>query len=168
MKFTFQLETVLKVRRILEDHEWYSLQRIIHDLNSTHVKLDQVRAKFHDWREASEKELSKGLAASMLRCERSGEAELQRAGSALESRIVEVELHLDQQRQLLVEARKNREAIDSVRQHRFEEYLRDQSKKEQAQIDELFLLRKVGQRGRSCSPGPAGIAESPARSLSKQ
>lgn len=151
MGFRFSLETVLRLKRSLEDAERLRLQSLLADRAQLRTRVDETIA--------SRTALGASLVASLQReflpgsemqfaWQRQRACDLQSA--RLNSSLATVLQQIERQQALLIQRRIDRKALDQLRERQRERYEADAQRRAQSQLEELFLLRrerKVGSAG---------------------
>jgi flagellar export protein FliJ len=145
MGFHFTLETVLRLRRSLEDRERLRLQSLHFQRTELELQIDAAALV--------QKRLRAGLNSDMNKAAICG-AELQftiqrvRACESRAGRLRALTAGLDQQiakqQVLVLERRRQRRVLEQLRDQQWSRYQSDTEHRAQAQIDELFLLRRFG------------------------
>ncbi|HXY13107.1 MAG TPA: flagellar FliJ family protein [Terriglobales bacterium] len=142
MPFHFPLAAVLKFRESLERREYLALVRIQHEIMAIEAQLRQIE----EWRLAAvqrrEADLAKGVASVYLQDEFHREFALEQRRDALKVKLEETKLRHTAHLKSYQEARQKREVIDELRQRGLEAYTRQQAKRQQAVMDDLFLSRR--------------------------
>ena len=111
---------VLRLQRQIEDIEAQVTGRLVREAQNLKSGLSAAelqfgllcRSRLRERRHALEKELSEALAVHTARAE------------------------------MFREARRKREAIETLRQRQFQVYCRESARRDQRQLDDLFLLRR--------------------------
>jgi flagellar export protein FliJ len=140
MAFRFPLETVLRLRASFERLEHLrllSLQAIVVRLRQEIDSFDAQSLRF----ERSQRErLTEGTPAADLQFEatRMNTRVLQKR--SLEAHLAELMLRHQKQQLVYLAARQKREILENLRLRKWSEYRREQARREQQQMDELFLL----------------------------
>ena len=139
--FHFQLEPVLRHRRMMEDRCQRELAKA---MRKRMILMNQIRR----WQQTitqSKHELSDGLVGKVDMNRVSQFATYSgQATQAAQSLVVELsvaEKQIEQARQQLSEAVKQRRVIETLRERRYEKWLQDQRRREDAQVDELATGR---------------------------
>ena len=139
-KFSFNLEPVLNHRRLLEEQEQQALAKILQSLN----RVEQEEARLRNLQECQRKELSQpepgDIDVETLRHRifylEKLERELEELSKQGES------LRRDQQAQTekLVEARKQRETLEKLKERSLSSFLKQADRLEQKLLDEFATL----------------------------
>lgn len=146
MAFRFSLQPILRLRASVERIEQLrmlllaaQIARVQREIVSLEENLSAGR-----WRRISS--LSEGVPAAELHFE--GAREKTRADQirALRDVLVGFRRKHEEQRLLYQAARQKKEILENLRRRRFEEYRRDQLRREQQRLDEAFLLRGGSRR----------------------
>lgn len=136
-KFTFKLEPVLKQRQMLEDQKQRELAKLIRHRMIFHNQLRSIQSVLSD----SKSQLTDGLVGEidMTRVSQfarfSGQSQVRaqtivRQLAGLESRIAEAQKQL-------VEAMRQRKALDLLRDKQYQAWKRTQLRREASRLDDL-------------------------------
>ena len=136
-KFTFKLEPVLKQRQMLEDQKQRELAKLIRHRMIFHNQLRSIQSVLSD----SKSQLTDGLVGEidMTRVSQfarfSGQSQVRaqtivRQLAGLESRIAEAQKQL-------VEAMRQRKALDLLRDKQYKAWKRTQQRREASRLDDL-------------------------------
>lgn len=144
MRFVFPLETVLRLRRNLEERESQRLLAIDAQLTRARDEIVRVRAQVERVRDRMQQDMSGGMSGAELALET-------QILHGLAGRVIQVELAVQQLQQLrlnqlerLKHARMDREMLERLREQQFETYRLENSRREQRASDDLFLIRRAG------------------------
>jgi len=142
LAFHFPLESVLHFRVSLEHQQELRLRaanqkvaRVRHLIEQANQRSRELHAMQLTW-------LGAGMTAAELRFELQCEAELQRERHNLEQQLVALQKLCEQQRELFQRAKRARETLESVRDRQLVLYQKDSARREQRQLDNLFLMRR--------------------------
>jgi flagellar export protein FliJ len=142
MKFRFPLETVLRFRKSLEKREWLALQAIAQRLQRTREETSRLEAERKTGRALVQDEMRKGLAGSALHfvcaCDAVSARELQHKLNEL----VTFQQEYNKQQQVFLNARQQREVIEQLRHQEYQRFLRESARREQAEADEMYLIKR--------------------------
>jgi len=140
MRFRFQLEPVLKLREREEDARIRDVARLEHQRIELEGRVrrcqEQIRGAKHSVREG----LSGSLDLAALRGEAAGTMGAMRSAQGLVLELASVHGKLDGAREALREAARARRAVELLRERRFAEWKRAQTKAEQIVLDEAAPL----------------------------
>ncbi len=144
MAFRFPLETVLRLRRSLEDGERLRLQTLLSrraQLQSEVGEVIEARAT-----------LDAKLKAAMQQGRLSG-GEMQFAGqrlcacqihtARLNAAAATLKEQIERQQSVLLQRRVERKVLEQVREQRLARYEAEAQRRGQAQVEEMFLLRRA-------------------------
>jgi flagellar export protein FliJ len=145
MSFRFSLAGVLRYRESIEQREYFVLEKIQQEVNRVDQRIREVEADYSTATQNRAAELAKGVRAAELQATYEYQRALELQIEALRVRLQELKTKWSQQLATYQLARRNRETLDKLREKQFDLYTREQAKREQAVIDDLFLSR----RGRS-------------------
>jgi flagellar export protein FliJ len=143
MGFRFSLETVLRLRRSLEDNERLRLQSLLVNRAQLDRAIDETTAS----RTAVDENLKQSLGKGTLPGGEMHFVGQRLAACDLQSvRLNASRANLTQQIELqqvvLLRRRLDRKVLEQLRQRQLARYEADAERRTQAQIEELFLLRR--------------------------
>lgn len=142
MAFRFSLGPVLRLRISYERLERLRLLAITAMLVRVREEIAAAAREEAAARNSRSEMLSRGSAAAEIQLGVSAEQARARRNRELSNRVAALErLHVKQS-QLYQAARRKRKVIESLRDRRLQEYRREQDRKAQQGIDELYLLRR--------------------------
>ncbi len=143
MAFRFSFQPLLRLRRSLESREQLRLETIVKEVLRARQELERA--------EQENRAASQRLAAAMLHGMKGVElhfeqvcaAARQQIAEQLRSKLEELERLRAAQLAVLQKARQDREILESLRRRQYELYRQVHSRREQQQIDELFLMGRA-------------------------
>jgi len=146
MAFFFSLEFLLRLRSSQERQEQARLQHVaqrMHTAQARCVSLANERVELEtssasNWR--PEWRLRDVCSSGRRSGLDTTEAEAKRA-------LAEARKQWNEQRAKFLQTRRDREVISSIRDRQHQEYLIQQERREQQQIDDLFAMRRINQKG---------------------
>lgn len=147
-KFTFKYESVLRHRCVIEDLRQREMAR---ELRQRMIIEDQLRLMQRTIME-SKRELGAALTGKVdlqqiAQFTRYGGQVTQRAHGFVR-KLAQIEKQIEHARQRLIDATRQRQAIELLRQRHHQQWLLEQDRRETAQLDELALqshLRTIGE-----------------------
>lgn len=143
MPFRFPLESVLHYRRSVE-HQQEMLLRLAnqHVARMRHL-LEQIDRRIADGRGRQSVQLGPGMTAAELHFSLACEAALERQRELTAQDLAHLEALRARQQSVFRQARRERETFESLREREREQYERRASRREQRELDDLFLLRRA-------------------------
>lgn len=142
MPFQFSLAAVLRYRENIEDLEYLTLEKRQQEVILLEREIQQVEKA---WSEAEKKrsfELAAGLCAADLQSAYDYQIALEQQRDALRAQLQEARRKWREQMQVYQGARRRREMLEKLRSQQGEQYGREQAKREQNAMDEIFLSRR--------------------------
>lgn len=143
MSYRFPLATLLRFRESLEHAAWLELQEANQQVQRMEASLRQLEHECLEWRKERFLLLGKGVQVAEL--DVWGDQYHQRKRSELETHLLQAQQQAANMLTEFYEARQKRQILENVYLHGKKLYDTEQARREQARVDELFLLR----RGRS-------------------
>lgn len=142
MAFHFSLETILRLRRGQERAERLKLEAIASERARAGRQLEIMTEQFLESRRRFQQLMIQGMSGSELQFENARSESVTAARRALEARISELEQQRLKQVEASMKTRRSREILENLRDTKFEIYRQALSRREQQELDALFLMRK--------------------------
>jgi flagellar export protein FliJ len=146
MPFRFPLETILHLRRSVEHQQELRLRAANQQVARMRHVIQQIEQQIASTRTRESSQLNSGTTAAELQFTEACETVLEQQGVAATRELMRVEHVRDQQNKIFQQARRERETFERLRDHQHAEYERNARRREQQQLDELFLLRQKPRR----------------------
>lgn len=141
MPFRFSLESILSFRKNVEHAEELSLNKILQEIASAQQEMQRLQKEHQMFRAQRDRDLSKGLPAAYLQELTEKEQYLENAVEVIGARLKDLDNQRMTQLAILRAAQQNREVLDEMRKEKHATYQREQSRREQKALDDLFLAR---------------------------
>jgi flagellar export protein FliJ len=142
MPFRFPLEAVLHYRRSLEHQQELRLRTANQQVGRVRRLIELAEERIRQAHAAQARELAAGTTFAEVRFALAAEAFLEGQRQTLERELHRLETLRNQQQRIFQQARRDRETFESLRDRQKREYDRDQARREQRNLDDLFLLRR--------------------------
>ena len=142
MAFAFRLQSILHYRQSLEHQQELRLRAANQQVARVRHLVEQMDAHRQELHSAQNKQMSAGTTAAELQFELLCEVELLRHRRESSQQLVRLEQLRDQQREILHLARQARETLEAVREREFVLYRKEAGRREQRNLDDLFLMRR--------------------------
>jgi flagellar export protein FliJ len=142
MGFTFPLHAVLHLRQSLEHQQELRLRSANQQVARVRHLLEQMDLHRERLLLLQGDELIAGTTAAELRFSLLCDGEILRHRRELEQQLVRLQQLRDQQREIFQQARRARETLESVRDRQLLMYQKQAARREQRNMDDLFLLRR--------------------------
>jgi flagellar export protein FliJ len=142
MAFRFPLQALLRVRQSREERERRRLALLnteIGRLHQEHEILHQQRVSA--WTQISQ-ELKAGMSGAELHFEMASMTTRACRQVELRKQIAILQQERIVQERLFREAQKERKILDSLRERKLRDYLQIRGRREQQQVDDLFMVRR--------------------------
>jgi flagellar export protein FliJ len=143
MAFRFALEAVFHFRQGVEHQQELRLRAANQLVARTRHLIEQLDHRILDARAGQAQELGAGTTSAELRFALMRETSLQQLRREMERELLRLEAARDQQQKIFRQARRERETFENLRNRQLAEYQRDRARREQRQLDDLFLLRRA-------------------------
>jgi flagellar export protein FliJ len=142
MAFHFSLEAVLRLRRGQERAERLNLEAIIFEQAKMRAQLEDLTQTHFELRRRFQRDLGGGLVGSELQYEAMREAGVTSLLVSLRARLEQLDRQRRAQAQVFTEARRRREVLENLRLRKLDLYRMEQRRRDQQEIDDLFLMRQ--------------------------
>lgn len=143
MAFHFPLQAVLHFRQSVEHQQELRLRTANQQVARARRVIEQFDERIRQIQLRESQELGAGTTSAELRFALTGEAALQLQRQDAKHDLVRWQNLRDQQQKIFQQARRERETFESLRNHQLREYERAAARREQRQLDDLFLLRQA-------------------------
>jgi flagellar export protein FliJ len=142
MAFHFTLEAVLRFRQSLEDRELLRLRALLARRTALLTGLEQFRQlSLAVQRETKRAMLQRPTPAVEIHFAMARLQGLDRQQHLIREQLRELEAAVVEQRSLFQQQRRKREVLEALRDIQLRDYRLTQRRRQQAQLDELHLLR---------------------------
>jgi len=142
MAFHFSLEAILRLRRGQERAERLKLEAIASEQALARNQLENMTRQFFASRRCFQRQLGDEKFGAELQFEDERSDRIASARRALEMRIAELEQERLKQVVAYKKAHQSREVLENLRGRKFALYVQMLSRREQQELDDLFLMRK--------------------------
>lgn len=142
MAFRFSLQALLRVRQSLEKAELQRLQIIAAHAVRVRAAIESVDAEQQAAKRSMIEAAAAGISGAELRFEALRDAAFAERRAALVKKLAEIEKLRREQQARYLRVRQQREILSELRERQFAAYRAEQARREQQQIDELFLIRR--------------------------
>jgi flagellar export protein FliJ len=143
MAFHFSLQAVLHFRQSVEHQHELHLRAANQQVARARHFLDQLDARLQNLQTRQSHDVATGTSGAELRFALSCEVTLRQQRQAMQHELLRLQNLRDEQQKIFQQARRERETFESLRNHQLHEYRRDAARREQRQLDDLFLLRQA-------------------------
>jgi flagellar biosynthesis chaperone FliJ len=135
------LETLQKLRLSEERQQELLLQELHQRVRSLQQRISEIKIQFKEHKNRQREKLAGILCASELHFDELCRSTLVAHGRALEAKLAAEVIQRDLQMRRLLQARQSREVAETLLRHQREADHREQLRREQQSVDEMFLLR---------------------------
>jgi len=146
MAFRFTLDSVLRLRCSMEHQQELLLQTANNKVADIHRKINSLDRIAGHLRERREREMSATVAASQLQFEQICDSVLAEYRRQLESDLFQARENCARQAEAFRNAHRDREILDTLRQNQFRDYMQNQDRRLQRELDDLLLTFREGRR----------------------
>jgi flagellar export protein FliJ len=142
MAFNFPLQAVFHFRQSVEHQQELRLRTANQQVARARRVLEQFDERIRQVQLRESQELVEGTTAAEIRFALTAKAALQLQRQDAERDLARWQDLRDQQQKIFQQARRERETFESLRDQQLRAYKRDAARREQRQLDDLFLLRQ--------------------------
>ena len=140
-KFSFNLQSVLDHRLLIEEREQEKLLKIQQEIALAEATREQLRTEIHELRlQMAQPEPGEVHVEKVLQVTRYV-AKLETDVAALTRKLAQLEQEKRSQSQVFLEARRKREVLESLKDKNLNQYQRELSAMEQKLLDELSAVK---------------------------
>lgn len=143
MAFHFPLQAVFHFRQGIEHQQELRLRTANQQVAKVRRMLEQIDEGIRQAQLRQSQTLGAGTTSAELRFGLGCEAALHRQHRDAENELLRWQNLRDQQQKIYQQAHRERETFESLRDHQLREYKLDAARREQRQLDDLFLLRQA-------------------------
>jgi flagellar export protein FliJ len=141
MAFHFSMETLLRLRHSLERKERLLLEDLARRMAAVRQEILAIQQERRAAWELLSGGLKVGLNASEMHFAQMCEVARQARHCRLTEQLMELEKQYFLQQTIFLAARQKREILENLRDRQATEYRREWDRKEQQNVDDLFLMR---------------------------
>lgn len=142
MAFCFPLQSILHYRQSLEHQQELRLRAANQQVARVQHLIEQLERRRNEIHAAQLARMSSGVTSAELRFELHREGELLRHRSELQQEWIRLQHLRDQQREVFRLTRQARETLESARDLQLQSYKKETVRREQRNLDDLFILRR--------------------------
>ena len=142
MPFHFPLQAILHFRQSIEHQQELRLRAANQQVARGQHGIEQIDLRRQALLAEQSRDLGAGITAAELRFGLQCGSELIRHRRELELQLVRLQQLRDQQREIFQQARRTRETLEAVRDRQLRLYNQEAARREQRNLDDLFLLRR--------------------------
>ena len=142
MPFRFPLQALLHLRQSIEHQQELRLRAANQQVARVRHALDQLDGRIAQTCALSSQYLARGTTGAELSFLQTMEGSLLGQRKELEHELQRWQHVRDQQERAFRQARRERETFETLRSRQLRDYLLDQARRDQRQLDDLFLMRK--------------------------
>ncbi|MGB8010563.1 MAG: flagellar export protein FliJ [Terriglobales bacterium] len=143
MAFHFPLEAVLRYRESIEQREHLALEQIQQNIVRVEQRISQLEEDASAATHNRMADLAHGTRAAVVQSAYEYQKALEQQIQTLRALLQDLKIKWRQQLSVYEHARRNRETLEELRDQQLETYTREQTKRQQAVIDDLFLARRI-------------------------
>lgn len=142
MAFQFSLAALLRFRQSLEQRQETLLRQANQQVAGLRHTIEALERAARDVSARDAQELASGLRASELHFSQLRRGIVQQHLARLKNELAAAQEIQSQRRLAFQKARQEREAVDTLRERQLQSFHEQELRREQRQLDDLFLLRR--------------------------
>ncbi len=146
MAFRFSLQTVLQFRQSLEHQEELRLRIVNQSLQKIRHQIEQIDSCRMRAEQVLSDQIARGTTGAEILAELETKLQLEQQRRHFESELSRLENVRKQQQHHFQEARRQRQTLDNLRDHRRHEYVRETARQQQRILDDLYLASLANTR----------------------
>lgn len=143
MPFRFPLQALLHLRQSLEHQQELRLRAANQQVARVRHALEQLEGRIRQTQTVYSQYLAGGTTSAELAFLQTAEGLLHAQRQEVEQELLRCQHVRDQQERVFRQARRERETFESLRDEQLRNYKREQARREQRHLDDLFLMRKT-------------------------
>ena len=141
MTFRFSLQVVLNLKRAQENSQRFKLEAIAAEQGMVRARIQELTGALEGRSRQVGERMSGGLTGVELQFESEHGAKVRLARKRLRMHLDELEKRRVAQLAVVTELRRAREALESLRSQQLEIHRARQLRREQQELDDVFLMR---------------------------
>ncbi|MDY0131545.1 MAG: flagellar export protein FliJ [Desulforegulaceae bacterium] len=142
-KFKFSLESVLRYRTFLEKEALQELMSINLDITECEANIESIKYQRMLIFQELEEETDKGITIEYFNMFQSYISSVEQRLESEEHRLLELFREKDLRTEKLIQARKNKEALEKLKSRKKKQYIEKMIYEEQKELDEISSIRKA-------------------------
>ena len=146
MPFHFPLSSLLRLRESLEKNELQRLQALAAQIAQVRAEIESLDIQIESSRREVLEQAAAGISGAELHIAALGEFARLELRAKLIVRRDELERARQVQQARYAEARQRREILSNLQERQRSAYQHEQARREQQQVDELFLIRRSSKK----------------------
>jgi flagellar export protein FliJ len=143
MAFHFSLRALLRLRESVEKAELLRLQKIAAQAVQLRLEIESIDGEIRTRRQELLNQAANGITGAELHLAALTEAACQQSRTQMLAKLQEIEQLRKKQQLRYTHAHQQREILSNLRERQLSVYVREQARREQQQVDELFLIRRA-------------------------
>ena len=146
MPFHFPLSSLLRLRESLEKNELQRLQALAAQIAQVRAEIESLDTQIESSRREVLEQAAAGISGAELHIAALGEFARLELRAKLIVRRDELERARQVQQVCYADARQRREILSNLQERQCSAYQHEQARREQQQVDELFLIRRSSKK----------------------
>jgi flagellar export protein FliJ len=143
MAFVFSLKTLLRLRELSEASELQTLRSLASEVAAVRAEIEALETAGEEQQRGVCRDSLQGVSGADLHMHLRRQTVFRQRREVLVQKLKELEKVREAQQAIYMRARQEREALSTLREQHLAAYEEEQSRREQRQIDDLFLVRYV-------------------------
>lgn len=143
MAFIFSLKALLRLRELRENSELQTLRSLASEVAAVRAEIEALQAAGEEHQRGVCRESLQGVSGADLHMQLRRQIVILQRRELLAQKLKDLEKAREAQQAVYTRVRQEREALSTLREQQLATYKEEQSRREQRQIDDLFLVRYV-------------------------
>ena len=143
MAFRFRLETVLRVKRRLEEAAQMELAQLKNRKGNLEQELKGLKSRLEQLRQELSEKLGRGMKADEFLLAQQAAGALEARMDSLRKELSKLDLEIRGARHRLTQAYRERKLVENLKQRHRSRYVLEQARAEQNELDELASITRA-------------------------
>lgn len=143
MAFVFSLRTLLRLRELRETAELQTLRSLASEVAALQAEIEALETAGAEHQRGLWRDSLQGVSGADLHMHLRRQTVVRERRELLAQKLKDLEKAREAQQAIYMRARQEREALSTLREQHLAIYEEEHSRREQRQIDDLFLVRYV-------------------------
>jgi len=143
MAFVFSLKTLLRLRELREASALQTLRSLASEVAAVRAEIEALQTAGEEQQRGVCRDSLQGVSGADLHMHLRRQTVFRERREVLVQKLKELEKAREAQQAIYMKARQEREALSTLREQQLAAYEEERSRREQRQIDDLFLVRYV-------------------------
>jgi len=152
MAFVFSLKTLLRLRELREAAEMQTLRSLASEVAAVRAEIEALETAGEEQQRVVCRDSLQGVSGADLHMHLRRQTAVREHRERLAQKLKDLEKAREAQQATYTRARQEREVLSTIREEQLAMYEEEQSRRDQRQIDDLFLVRYVREQSAAKIP----------------